>query len=317
MFRLLCLQWNQRCGYIGGVNLRSIDLNLLTVFDAIYAEGNLSKAAVKLAMSQPAMSNALSRLRAVLGDPLFLRTAKGMTPTPRARLLAEPVRHALDVIQNALRGNTQFDYHSSRRTFVIAVEDYGEAVIIPRFMDWVSEVAPGIRVRIRPERSAALTADLKDGNVDLAIDYFRVREPGFQNRHIMDDVLVSMVRQEHPTIGDHLTLEQFIEVPHVVLQQPMRPVVDVALAKLGLERQVALQVPHFLSMPLIVKGTNFICSLPKRMANIYAEYFRLKILKTPVDFPPIPIYLVWHQGMDEDAGHQWLRESLFDLCARL
>ena len=140
------------------MKLRSIDLNLLAVFDAIAAEGNLSRAARKLGMSQPAMSNALARLREVVDDPLFVRTGRGMEPTPRARLIAEPIRQALDLIQNSLRLDNAFDYASSRRTFTVAVEDYGEAVIMPRFMEWLSRVAPGVRVRIRPEPGHALLA---------------------------------------------------------------------------------------------------------------------------------------------------------------
>jgi DNA-binding transcriptional LysR family regulator len=299
------------------MNLRSVDLNLLPVFDAIYTEGNLSRAARKLAMSQPALSNALARLRLTLQDPLFLRTSKGMRPTSRARLLAEPIRHALDLVQNALRANADFDYFSSKRTFVVAVEDYGEAVILPRFIEWVREVAPGIRIKVRPERSLDLKEALRQGEVDLAIDYFPIRESDFENRRLLTDVLVSMVRHDHSTVGDHLNLEQFVALPHVVLEQRSRPVIDVALGKKGLKRNVAVVVPHFLSMPLIVKGSSLICSLPKRMAMIYAEYFRLKVLTTPVEFPPIPIFLVTHRSLENDAAHRWLRESLAELCARL
>lgn len=298
------------------MNLRAFDLNLLPVFEAILNEGNLTRAAEKLAMSQPAMSNALSRLRVALDDRLFVRTPRGMTPTPRARLMAEPARLALDLIQNMLRENTNFDYGSSARTFTIAVEDYGEAVIMPRFMDWLIEVAPGVRAKIRPERSAALREELKNGSVDLAIDYFRLRDEEFSNLPLMEDELVSMVRQAHPVIGDSLTLDQYISLPHVVLTQG-RPVVDRTLTKMGLKREIALEVPHFLSMPLIVKNSNLICTLPRRMAMLYAEYFRVKILKAPIKFPTVPIFLVWSQMLDNDPGHQWLRDSLRDFCKRV
>ena len=125
------------------MKLRSIDLNLLAVFDAIAAEGNLSRAARRLGMSQPAMSNALARLRETLDDPLFVRTGRGMEPTPRARLMTEPIRQALDLMQNSLRTDSAFDFASSKRSFTVAVEDYGEAVVMPRFMEWLNRVAPG------------------------------------------------------------------------------------------------------------------------------------------------------------------------------
>lgn len=305
--------------FIDDMNLRSFDLNLLPVLEAILSEGNLTRAAEKLSMSQPAMSNALSRLRLALNDPLFRRTSRGMIPTPRARSMAEPVRHALDLIQSSLRKDTAFDYSSSNRTFTIAVEDYGEVVITPRFMDWLMETAPGVRAVIRPEHSAALREDLKSGNVDLAIDYFRLREDEFSNVHLMDDELVSMVRQNHPSIGDTLSLEQYISLPHVMLNQRSAKgsIVDRVLAEKGLERTVSLVVPHFISMPFIVKSTDFICTLPRRMAMLYSEYFRVKILKAPVVFPTIPIYLVWSTTMEGDPSHQWLRESLLNFCNRL
>lgn len=298
------------------MNLRSFDLNLLPVLEAIYTEGNLTRAANKLGMSQPAMSNALRRLRKSMDDPLFTRTPRGMIPTNRARRMAEQVRQALDLVQNSLHESSEFDFASSTRTFAIAVEDYGEAVITPRFMDWLTNTAPSIRTRIWPEHSRALRQELSDGTVDLAIDYFRVNDDGFTNVHLMTDELVSMVRQDHPSIGDTLTLEQYVTLPHVVLGQK-NPMVDRELAKRGLARNRVLEVPHFISMPLIVKSTDFICTLPRRMALLYTKHFRVKMLESPIAYPKIPIYLVWHDSVSNDPGHIWLRESLRSFCRRL
>lgn len=172
------------------VNLRSFDLNLLPVFEAIYAEGNLTRAADKLGMSQPAMSNALNRLRNAVGDPLFTRTPRGMAPTLRAKQMAEHLRQALDLVETSLHESHAFDYASSTRTFAIAVEDYGEAVITPRFMDWLTNVAPAIRMRICPEHSRTARRQLSDGTIDLAVDYFPLKEDGFTNVKLMTDDLV-------------------------------------------------------------------------------------------------------------------------------
>jgi DNA-binding transcriptional LysR family regulator len=301
------------------MNLRSVDLNLLCVFDAIFVEGNLTRAARRLAISQPAMSNALARLRSTLGDPLFTRTATGMTPTPRARMLAAPIRQALDLIQNAVTPPTAFDFRSSARRFTVAVEDYGEAVIIPRVVDWLCRVAPSLRLDVRPNEGASLREALLEGAVELGISYFRFKSREFRNCMLMEDSVASMVRQDHPTVGDSLSLDQYLALSHVILmpRTSRLPVIDRALAELGLERIITLEVPHFLSMPLIVKNTNLICSLPRRMANVYAENFRLRILKTPVEFPAIPVYMSWHQSVDGDAGHAWLRDSIRELCQRL
>jgi DNA-binding transcriptional LysR family regulator len=304
---------------IGFVNPRNLDLNLLTVFDAIVAEGNLTRAAQRLRMSQPAMSNALARLRSALDDPLFTRTARGMTPTPRAKLIAAPVRQALDLIRNAVSPSTSFDYRSSDRRFVMAVEDYGEAVIVPRFMDWLSQAAPRLQLEVRPIAGSALSEAQLQGEADLGVSYFRVRSPEFRDRLLMEESLVSMVRLDHPTIGDTLSLEQYLGLSHVILMPRTAegPIIDRVLRKAGLKRRVALQVPHFLSMPLIVKGTDFVCTLPRRMANVYAEHFRLRVLKTPVDCPAIPIYLVWHQSLEAETGQSWLRDAIWELCQRL
>lgn len=301
------------------MKLRSIDLNLLAVFDAIAGEGNLTRAAKKLGMSQPGMSNALARLREALDDPLFVHTGRGMEHTPRARLMAEPIRQALDLMQNSLRLDTAFDFASSKRTFTVAVEDYGEAVIMPRFMEWLNRVAPGVHVRIRPESGNVLLAEMKRGGIDMAMDYHRSYADDFRVQPLMEETLVSMVRQGHPLVGDSISLEQYVTLAHVVIQphSPRGPVVDRELKKRGLSRDIALQVPHFLSMPLIVRSTDFICTLPLRMARVYAEHFRLKVLKPPIDFPTIPIYLVWGKSMDADNGHQWFRNAFHDLCQRL
>lgn len=299
------------------MNLRTVDLNLLLVFEAIYTEGNLTRAAEKLAMSQPAVSNALARFRSTVDDQLFMRTARGMTPTPRARQMIQEIRQALDLMTSALRNvDERFDYPSSDRIFSIAAEDYGEAVITPRFMDWLTGVAPNIKAHILPKQSLALKEELRDGTIDLAIDYFRMRGEGFTNLHVLTDELVSMVRVDHPTIRDTLSLEQYIALPHVVLEQKA-PMVDRELAKRGLTRNRALHVPHFISMPLIVKSTDFICTLPRRMAMLYMEHFRVKVLRSPIDFPKIPIYVIWNDNMDRDPGHQWLRHALQNLCQRL
>lgn len=301
------------------MKLRSIDLNLLAVFDAIAAEGNLSRAARRLGMSQPAMSNALARLRDALDDPLFLRTGRGMEPTPRARLMTEPIRQALDLMQNSLRTDSAFDYASSNRSFTVAVEDYGEAVVMPRFMEWLNRVAPRVHVRIRPESGNALLAEMKRGAIDMAMEYHRPQDDQFRVQPLMEETLVSMVRQGHPLVGDSLSLEQYVTLEHVVIDShsPRGPLVDRELKRRGLSRNIALQVPHFLSMPLIVRTTDFICTLPLRMARVYSEYFRLKVLKPPIDFPAIPVYLVWSKSLDADPGHRWFRNAFHNLCQRL
>ena len=301
------------------MDLKSIDLNLLLLFSVIYNERSISRAAQKLHVSQSAVSNSLAKLRVRLDDPLFTRTARGMLPTARAKQLSEPINQALDLIENGLKSKEQFDYSTSNRTFVIAVEDYGEAVVLPRLIDWLSLVAPNVRIQIRPEPGLALQEELEKGQVDLALDYFILNEKRFHNHCIMTETLLSMTRSEHPDIGDKLSLETYLNLKHVALipRAKTMPMIDLALAKRGLQRQIAIQVPHFLSMPFMVQKTNLICTLPKRMATLYSDYFQLKLLVPPLRIPRFPIYLIWNESLHEDVGHRWLRNSFIELCQRL
>jgi DNA-binding transcriptional LysR family regulator len=301
------------------MNLRSLDLNLLLVFDAVYGERSISKAATRLHLSQPTVSNALARLRVRLEDPLFERSAHGMAPTPKAKKLAEPIRQALNMLERGLRDDDAFDFAQSDREFVVAVEDYGEAVILPGFIQWLSGVAPGIRIRIRPESSAQLKAELRDGTVDLAVDYFPLIDATCSSKCVLTETLMSLSRRDHPTLHERLGLEQYLALHHVVLSGPSnaRPMIDLALSKRGLQRHIAVTVPHFISMPLMVQTTNMICTLPRRMAQLFADNFRLRLHTVPLRIPEFPVYLIWNKAVDGDAGHKWFRGHLMNFCERL
>ena len=301
------------------MNLRSLDLNLLLVFDAIYTERSISKAASRLNLSQPGVSNSLRRLRKSLEDPLFKRDAQGMLPTPRAKTLREPIRQALDLLESGLRSDESFDFAGSIREFVIAVEDYGEAIVLPRFVDWLASAAPNIRVRIRPETSSALQVELREGTVDLALDYFTLEGTGFNSRCVLSETLVCLARQDHPNIGERMNLETYLALRHVVIEpHPMaKSMIDLTLAKRGLKRHITLTVPHFISMPVVVQNSDMICTLPRRMAYLYADHFRLKAYSVPLKTPEFPVYLIWHDSFDNDPGHLWLRNHIIGLCQSL
>lgn len=296
-----------------------MDLNLLLIFDAVYAERSISKAAVRLNLSQPAVSNALGRLRETIGDQLFFREGNSMLPTTRAKSLRDPIRQALDLIERGFRTDQAFDFAQSNRRFVIAVGDYGEAVIIPRIIDWITEAAPGIHIHVRSAPSAQLKQELREGNVDFAMDYFTLEEPGFHNKCVLTDNLVSLSRVGHPGIGEQLSLATYLALSHVVIEprHEMLPMIDLALAKRGLKRNIVLTVPHFLSMPVLVQSSNLICTLPRRMAFLYSDHFRLRSYELPLKTPNFPAYLIWHESVASDPGHIWLRNHLIALCQSL
>jgi DNA-binding transcriptional LysR family regulator len=309
--------WNPNS--MSAVNLRTLDLNLLLVFDAIYGERSISKAARKLHLSQPTVSNALARLRERLEDPLFERSAGGMLPTARARTLADPIRQALTTLERGLRGDDRFDFAHADREFVIAVEDYGESVILPGFIHWLAEVAPGVRIRLRAETSAPIKGELRDGTVDLALDYFPLQEARYHHRCVLTESLMCLSRRDHPGLNERMTLETYLAMRHIVLGTPSnaRPMIDLALSKRGLQRRIAVTVPHFISMPVMVQTTDMVCTLPRRMAQLYADNFRLKSHALPLRVPQFPVYLICHESPAADAGHQWLRGHLVEFCQRL
>jgi len=301
------------------MNLRSLDLNLLHVFDAVYRERSISKAAIYLHLSQPAVSNALARLRSRLDDPLFERNAQGMSPTPRAKVLVEPIRQALNILERGLCGDNSFDFASSDREFAIAVQDYGETIILPRFVDWLARAAPRLRIIIRPEPSSHLVTELRDGRVDLAFDYFPMRQDGYENKCVLTEGLITLSRRDHPGVDEGLNLDSFLKLRHVALAPRTRtiPMIDLALSKRGLKRTIAVTVPHFLSMPVMVQNSDMICTLPRRMANLYADHFRLKAHAVPLRVPEFPVYMIWHGAHESDAGHRWLRNHLFEFSMHL
>ncbi len=301
------------------MNLRTFDLNLLLVFDAVFAERGISRAAQRLSLSQPTVSNALARLRVRLNDPLFTRSGGQMLPTARARALAEPIRQALDAIERGLRAPDAFAFETSEREFVIAVEDYGETVILPRFVDWVSAVAPNVRIKIRPEPAARLVGEMREGAVDLALDYFVLRDARFASQRVLDEALLTLSRRDHPAIGERLSLETYLSLRHVALipRTGAVPMIERSLAARGLERRIAVQVPHFMSMPALVQGSDMLCTLPRRMARYYAEHFALRAHALPLSVPQFPVYLVWHEGARADPGHRWFRDNLAEFCQRL
>jgi DNA-binding transcriptional LysR family regulator len=203
-----------------------------------------------------------------------------MAPTPRAKMLAESIRQALDVLARGLSDQQEFDFANSNREFVVAVEDDGETVILARFIDWLGQVAPNIRIKIRPEPSALLADELKQGEVDLALDYFAWREPGIESRCVLIESLLSLARRDHPALGEKLSLELLFLLRHVVLipRTGTMPMIDLALSKRGKKRQIAVRVPHFVSMPMMVRTSDMLCTLPRRMAHrrrpFPAEIFR-------------------------------------------
>lgn len=302
------------------VNLRTVDLNLLTVFDAVYAERNLSRAAQRLAMTQPAVSNALARFRALTRDRLFVRAARGVTPTPLADRLADPIRRALELVREGLEGVRAFDPRTSRRSFTLASAFGIEVLVGADILSWARRVAPGVTLRgVAVLARERLWPDLRDGIVDLAADFIPPRDGRFASERVMQAEAVVVARKGHPRIGSRLTLSRYLAEEHVVLTRsnPVDARLEGAEALLALERKVLLEVPSSLAIALVVSQSDLVGVVGRRLAEVLAPQLGLKILPMPITLPLFPAYLVWHRSRDADPGHQWLRRGIKDVFARL
>ncbi|HET7714432.1 MAG TPA: LysR family transcriptional regulator [Bauldia sp.] len=299
-------------------SLRGLDLNLLIVLKALIAEKSVTRAAALLGLSQPAASHALARLRKALGDRLLVRTPQGMEPTPRARAIAEPLERALADLARAINRPGPFDPARARRRFRIATDDYHEIVLLPRLLARLWHEAPGIDIRVTPvsDRSGR---DLAEGRIDLIIDPVTVLGPlpGAYAQRILDERFVCAVREGHPAVGKKLTLEVLVKLPHVLVAPAGRPggVVDAALTKLGLRRRVAVEIPHFLAVPAIVREIDAVATMPERIARAFGA--GLRILAPPIDLPSFTIETVWHERHHGDPAHAWFRGLVAEVARSL
>lgn len=294
------------------MDLKQLDLNLLLVFNQLLAERSVSGAARALGLSQPAVSNALARLRKAVGDELFLRTSRGMEPTPRATQLAEPVAAALQLLQGALRQDQGFDPATSSRAFTIGMTDIGEIYFLPGLMEALAEAAPGVTVSTVRNTAVQLKDEMEAGHVDLALGLLPQLRTGFFQRRLFTQRYVCLMRQGHPLDKRRIGLREFSAAEHlaVVSAGTGHGVVEDELARQGIERRVRLTVPHFVALGHILAGTDMIATVPERLAQRMAGPFGLRWLVHPAPLPEIGIHLLWHARLHREPANQWLRQLI-------
>ncbi|MDX1802459.1 MAG: LysR family transcriptional regulator [Alcanivorax sp.] len=292
------------------LNLRSVDLNLLPVFDAIMEAGQLSRAAEALGMSQPAISAALQRLRHTLGDELFIRTRHGMQPTPRARELHPLIRGQLEGLRDALDPDNRFTPATSERHFRILSVDYFEMVILPGLLTRLRAQAPHIVLEISVADDQT-NAALHRGQADLAVDAFIADDPKLPRQVLLEEALVVVARHDHPTLRGRCGKRQFLHAEHVVLPDRNRRLpLDQILQKPGWQRRTGARVTQFASMLATCARSDMIATVPERLARQYGPALGLQVLPFPAALPPVPIYMSWSQAQHRDPAHRWLREQL-------
>ena len=299
------------------MDLRAIDLNLLLIFNQLMLERRVSSVAEHLGITQPAVSNALKRLRDVLGDELFLRTAKGMEPTPYAIALAEPIQAALGLLNQALNQAQQFEPQTARRTFTLAMTDIGEIYFLPPLLDKFASIAPQVKISTVRPYSVSLKEQMMAGSVDLALGLLPHLQAGFHQRHLFRQRYVCLYRKHHPVATPQLTLGQFCQLEHVGIIAPQtgHSEIDTLLERAGIQRRMRVVVPHFIAVGHILQSTDLIASVPERFAERCVEPFGLEIAPHPATLPDIEINVFWHAKYQRDPANQWLRQLLAELFA--
>ena len=291
------------------MNWRTLDLNLLVVFDAVADTRSATRAAARLNMTQPAVSHALTRLRTALGDELFLRTPDGMEATPYAEGLAGPVRAALATLGTALQGAEAFDPGSAGRHFTLAADNQAALVLAAPLVAAVAAEAPGVVLHIRPSGTLDLPALLDRGELDLALG--RTAAPGdrFSDRLLFEDKFAALLREGHPAAAaDTLGVEALGALPHMDLSSTGdgTAFVDEALAGAGLRRRVAFCGP-LLAAPAVLAASEMVAVMGSRAAHALARSAPLVVRALPFETPRIVSAMLWHRRQDGVPAHRWLR----------
>lgn len=301
------------------LNLRGFDLNLLTVFEAIYEAGTVSRAAERLALSRAAASHALGRLRDLCGDELFVRAGAQVAPTPVAQALYPNVHNALRLVRAGMMEARGFDPATSQRQFDLSIPHPLGPMIAQRLRLALVDVAPRIVLSTNTTTMPAdLASDMREGRVDLAIDWMRVEHDRFVNTVIHSEELLLVARRDHPRIGSAPTLEQVLREDFVWLhpRRPLdrRPEAIRKLEGLGLRR--VLHVSEWLEVPTLVSIFDLLSVVPKSLAATLVDHLRVKVAPFPASLPPVPIFAVWHVARRQDPAHQWLRKVITEELRR-
>jgi len=296
-------------------DIRKIDLNLLAVLDVLLDECSVTRAAARLGMTQPTLSGMLKRLRALLGDPLFVRTQRGLLPTPRAQALATPLKRWLsDSAQ--LIARDAFDPAHAATTFTVSTNDYMQRALLLPLIATLRREADRIRLAIVPPIIEGLGDALARGQADLAVTIPEFAMSDLRSRLLYRERYVVAVRRQHPLARRKtMTVEAFCRYDHVLVSPTggsFEGPTDRALARLGLRRQVRYSVPNFYMIPEILQTDDLVGLIPSRLWP--ADDRRLAVLKPPVDVPGFDVIAVWHPRVDQDVAHRWLRARLAEIA---
>ncbi|BBT17136.1 LysR family transcriptional regulator [Metapseudomonas otitidis] len=298
------------------MNLNKVDLNLFIVFDAIYTEANLTRAGQIVGITQPAVSNALARLRETFNDPLFVRTAQGMVPTPMAQNIIGPVRNALQLLRVSVQESRTFNPLQANKTYRISMTDLSEAVILPLLFQRLRRLAPQVQVESFLAKRRETTKELAAGRLDFAVDAPLNTDPQVRHVKLMDDRYVCAMRRGHPLAKERISLDEYLSLSHIHISSRRNGLgyVDLALGKMGIQRKVALRSQHYMMASTVLQSTDMAMTVPERFARRHDLHF----VDLPVnDVPALETHLYWHESTDQDPANRWMREQIIEICQQV
>jgi DNA-binding transcriptional LysR family regulator len=295
---------------------RKIDLHLLRCLDVLLAEGSVTRAATRMDMSQPGMSNALARLREVFGDPLLVRTPKGMEPTERALEVRIAVREALDKIEGALTSQTGFDPGQARLSITIGTTDYASFVLMPSLLRKLEQEAPGLTITIRPPNPAHIREWLEEGAGELVIGFVPDAAGTLKSSTLYRDPLVCIARKNHPDLKKTMDIDSYQNLRHVILGSSftglstLERTLDDILDAQGATRSAGVRIPSALLSPHIVASTDMIATLPTRFVDQFRDIVPLQVFDLPFRTSPLPVSMIWHERTHQSGAMTWLRQAI-------
>ncbi|MDY7231748.1 LysR family transcriptional regulator [Hyalangium rubrum] len=295
-----------------------VDLNLFRVFEAVFRSGGITQAATQLHLTQPAVSNALARLRAHFDDPLFVREGRRVVPTPLARSMSEDVTTALRTLQDSVRRGQHFSPATSTRRFTLGMRDVLEFALLPPLVHDLQQLAPHLGVQSAKIERRRLARQLASGELDLAVDVpMTVGEDVHQQVLFQEELCVAM-RPGHPLAGRRLTVERWLSARHVVVSaRASGPVLeDLAIQHAGVRRDIAVRCQHYYAASHLVATSDHLLTLPRYYGEWFRKHLMLHLVPVPLPMPALEVTLYWHRNTDGDPGHEWLRERLLLVAGR-
>jgi DNA-binding transcriptional LysR family regulator len=297
------------------MNIRDVNLNALPVFEALMRHRSVTLAARELNMSQPAVSSTLAKLRLDLGDVLFVRSGKGLLPTPKAESLREPVADLIKMVMDKVLVQSAFSPAQSDRVFVICHSDVGSYVLWPKIVNAVSQLAPQVRLQLRILPQEQIASAMENSRIDVAIGAYPQLPSALFQKRLFERRYVALVRRDHPLAGKSLTLQNFANTPQLVVRQAsgIQDQIDVILSKRHLHRSKIIEMPSYLMLLPLLESNDHLAVMPGQLADVFQKDGQFKSLKLPFSLSPSVIKLHWHRRVHEEPANIWLRQLITQL----